>query len=64
MRTLTEPETSLITLEYHDGALHQSKGLSNRHVTDEENKFLLKWMKTKKIKDLRNDIEEYQRLGA
>ena len=64
MRTLGDPETSLITLEYHDGALHQSKGLSNRHVTDEENKFLLKWMKLKKIKDLRNDIEEYQRLGA
>ena len=64
MRTLSEPETSLITLEYHDGALYQSKGLSNRHVNDEENGFLLKWMKLKKIKDERNDIDEYQRLGV
>lgn len=62
MRPTVDLEQSLITLEYKNNTLIQSKGLSNRHVTDEENEFLLKWMKKFKIKDERDDIEEYQRL--
>lgn len=62
MRSIDDPEQSLITLEFNNDTLLQSKGLSNRHVDDEENEFLLKWMKKFKIKDHRSDIEEYQRL--
>lgn len=61
MRKNESLEDSLITLEYFDSKLFQSKGLQNRHVTDEENEFLIKWMRKNKIKDERSDIEEYQR---
>ena len=50
MRTIEEPETSLITIEYTNESIEMVRGLQNRYVNDEEKEFIQKWAKNKKIK--------------
>lgn len=49
MRKVSEPEESLVTLEFKDNTLCQYKGYGDRPVTEEEDKFLTKWCKEKNI---------------
>ena len=50
MRTIEEPETSLITIEYKNESIEMVRGLQNRYVNDEEKEFIQRWAKNKKIK--------------
>ena len=49
MRKVSEPEESLVTLEFKDNTLCQYKGYGDRPVTEEEDEFLTKWCKEKNI---------------
>lgn len=49
MRNIGEPDKSLITVEVKDNTIIQAKGFANRLITENEEKFLLKWAKKKDL---------------
>ncbi len=49
MRTVLEPEKSLVTVEVKNGRIVQKSGFANRSVTEDEMKFLKKWAKEKEL---------------
>ncbi len=49
MRTVLEPEKSLVTVEVKNGRIVQKSGFANRSVTEDEMKFLRKWAKEKEL---------------
>jgi hypothetical protein len=49
LRTKKEPEKSLVTLELREGRLTQARGAYNRAITEDEAKFLKRFIKEKKI---------------
>jgi len=49
LRSIDEQDKSLVTVEVQNGSIVQAKGYANRPMTEEEEKFLMKWAKVKEL---------------
>jgi len=49
LRNVNEPDKSLVTVEVQNNSIVQAKGYANRPLIIEEEKFLRKWAKVKKL---------------
>jgi hypothetical protein len=49
MRKVDEPEKSLVTVEVKNGVITQAQGYASRKITEDEEKFLMKWAKKKEL---------------
>ena len=58
MRDSKKLEESLVTLEVSDNSIVQAKGYLNRKVNDQEDLFIQKYAKEKKLKNKGSDLDD------